>query len=69
MAVLDKIPLASVLTVLVYLTAIYVVVADKITVDTPESFLKFFGGVAAITVGNATLGYVRNQAGKGVRSK
>lgn len=62
---LDEARLASLLTVLTYATAIYMLAANKIVVDTPEDFLKFFGGLAAITVGNAALGEVRNRAKKG----
>lgn len=64
---LARIPLATVLTLLVYITAVYAIVAGKIVLDSPDDFLKFFGGLSAITVANSALGKVRNDAGHGTK--
>lgn len=58
---LDKVPLASVLTVLAALGGVYCLITGQITYD------EFLTGLGVSTAGIAGLGYVRNQAGKGIR--
>lgn len=67
MKLLDRFPFTTVQALVIDAVAIYCVVADKVPVHTPEQFLQFFGGVAALHAGTAFIGKVRNDAGKGIR--
>lgn len=56
---LDAIPLASVITVLAALGGVYALVTGHI------DYQEFLIGLGVVTAGSATLGKVRNDAGKG----
>lgn len=66
MNVLNTVPLATILTLIAYATAVYLVVTGKIELDNPTDFLAFFGGLGAASFGAGKLGEARNGAGHGV---
>lgn len=58
---LDEIPLASVVFVVGVLLIILAYIKNDLTIDAAFQNLLFLGG------GSGAIGFVRNQAGKGVR--
>jgi hypothetical protein len=58
---LSDVPLASVITVLTAVGALYSLVVGEIT------YVEFAGAVAAVSAGSGVLGFARNGAGHGVR--
>lgn len=67
MQILKDLPLASLLSLVACVLAVYLVLSDEITLDDPEEFLQFMGGLGAVVAGFAALGKVRNDAGHGTR--
>lgn len=67
MDALNKVPLATVLTLVSYATAVYLIVAGDIDLNNSSDFLAFFGGLGAVTFGAGKLGEARNGAGHGVQ--
>lgn len=68
MNLLRDLPLASLLTIVTCVLAVYLVVSNRITLNTPDEFLKFATGLGVVIAGYAVLGEVRNRAGHGVKS-
>ena len=58
---LSDIPLASVITILTAIGALYSLIIGEI------SYAEFAGAVAAVSAGAGVLGFARNGAGHGVR--
>lgn len=58
---LDKIRLASILTIIGAIGGLYCLVTGQIT------YQEFGVGLGALTAGSAAIGQVRNKAGKGTR--
>jgi hypothetical protein len=58
---LSDVPLASVITLLTAVGALYSLIAGDI------SYVEFAGAVAAVSAGTGVLGFARNGAGHGVR--
>jgi hypothetical protein len=58
---LNAVPLASVLTLVVVIGGLYALLTGQIT------YIEFATGVAAVSAGSGVLGIARNKAGHGVK--
>lgn len=65
MSLLRDLPLATLLTIVTCVLAVYLVVSNQITLNTPDEFFKFSVGLGVVIGGYAALGEVRNRAGHG----
>lgn len=63
---LNNLPLATILSLIAYATAVYLIVTGEIALNDPTDFLAFFGGLGAATYGAGKLGEARNGANHGV---
>ena len=66
MSVLDKVPMATVLSLAAIATGVYLIGSGQFDLSNPDDFLKFFGGLGALIYGAGKLGEARNGAGHGV---